>query len=740
CLAYGEGTTYRALADIARGLDGDPRLRIEELLADDEQALSGALGAVGLSDAPAQPQETAWALRSLLERIARDRPLVVAVEDIHWAEPALLDLLENVVAFSTESPILLVCLTRPELLEHRPEWVARHPRRSVLSLDALTDAEARELVRLLGAEHLADQITRRAEGNPLFVEQLVAVDARGNELPASVQAVLAARIDRLDPGERMLLQRAAVEGRTFHAGAVETLLPAHERGRIGVRLVALARKGLVGTDDAEFARPDALRFTHALIREAAYAGIPKSLRVELHAGVAEWLEAGAAVADEIVGYHLEQACRFAGELGPRGPLDRARAARAVDRFEAASQVARTRGDPAAAIALLERALALLDSDDAIRGRLLPTLGASLFEAGRLSDAALVLDEAIARAPEPRVEALARVEREFVRLKTETGVGTEARARRVADAALPILEREDDDHGQSRAWCLLAEVAWQEGSIGGADEAWSRAADCARRLRDERELLGILTLRASAIVYGPTPVDEAIRQCEETRRRVRRGPVAAAITMTALATLHALRGDTVRARRLLREANAAREKLGDMSSSMHQYEAFIDMLAGEPARAVARLRGDFETLTRIGDRAMLATAAALLAQAVYALGERHEAERLCLLAEDTAAADDIVTHVIWRGVRAKVLADAGSSGEALPLAREAVRLAASTDMLTDHADALFDLAHVLDIAGDRAEAQKTFRDAAELYARKGNKPGVAKAAAALAEAHAGSVDA
>ncbi|HEV2787255.1 MAG TPA: protein kinase, partial [Solirubrobacteraceae bacterium] len=285
CLAYGEGTTYRALADVVRGLGDDPRRRVEELLAGDEPAVRGILGAIGLSDEPVQAEEIAWALRRLLEQIARERPLVVAVEDIHWAEPALLDLLEHVVALSSSAPILLVCLTRPELLETRPAWTAPQPRRSLIVLDALDDAEARELATALGAATLADRIARRAEGNPLFVEQLVAVDAGQEtaELPASIQAVLAARIDHLEPGERMLLQRAAVEGRSFHSGALRVLLPAGEQRGVGALLVGLTRKGLVSVDRPRVPGEDAFRFTHVLIREAAYAGLPKLLRAQLHA-------------------------------------------------------------------------------------------------------------------------------------------------------------------------------------------------------------------------------------------------------------------------------------------------------------------------------------------------------------------------------------------------------------------------------------------------------------------------
>jgi len=224
CLAYGEGTTYRALLDIVRAAHADIAVRFGDV-AEDEQVQRIVRSAIGLSDQPVQMEEISWALRRLLERLGRERPVVVAVEDIHWADAPLLDLLDHIVTLSSGAPILIVCLTRPELMDLRPTWAAPQPNRRVLMLDALPDAEARELAERLGAQALAPRIAERAEGNPLFIEQLVAVgdrDQRG-ELPVTVQAVLAARIDRLDAGERMLLQHAAVEGRTFHVGALGTL-------------------------------------------------------------------------------------------------------------------------------------------------------------------------------------------------------------------------------------------------------------------------------------------------------------------------------------------------------------------------------------------------------------------------------------------------------------------------------------------------------------------------------------
>ena len=727
CRAYGEGTTYGPLADIVRGLGGgDARRRLEELLEGDAQALRALLGALGLADEPVQPEETAWAVRRLLERCARERPLVVAIEDIHWAQPALLDLLDHVAALSTGAPILLLCMTRPELLEERPGWAAPQPNRSILVLEGLDGAHARELAERLGAGERASGIAQRAEGNPLFVEQLVAVDAAEDELPASIHAVLAARIDRLEAGERTLLQHAAVEGRMFHAGALEAILGEPERSRLRTRLVALARRGLIGADRPDFAGEDAFRFTHALIREAAYAGVPKQRRADLHVAVAEWLAARPGAPDEVVGHHLEQACRLAAELGRTGERQRALGARAAERLEAASRAALARGDPAAACALLERALALVEPDAAARGALLPALGAALFEAGRMADASRVLDEAIAHAAEPRQAARACVEREFVRLEAETSAGS-AGAARVAGEALAVLEGAGDNRGQCRAWSLRAQVAWIAGRVGEADQAWRRAAECAP---DERELFAILGWRATAAVLGPAPVDEAIAGCEAFRDSVSASPVAVTWIINPLASLHAMRGDFELADRLVQEANATLSRLGSLNASVSHHEALVRLLAGQPAAAEAPLRAGVERLSSMSDRRLLATTNAMLAQADYAQGRVEEAGELCEAAAAGGADDDIVTQAIWRGVKAKVLAHAGRCEPALALAREAVALVAPTDLLSHSADAMLDLAKVLRACSRTDESEGTIRAALSLYEEKGNVVGAARARSLL----------
>ena len=720
CRSYGDAAGYGPLAEIVRSLGGnEPQAWIEDAL--DEQAAQLVLRAIGMSDEPAQAEETAWALRKLFEHVASERPLVAVVDDVQWAEPSLLDLLEYLVVFASEHPILLVSLARPEFVEVRPGWATPTSSRTLFALDALPEDEARALVDSAGAEELgtdtAARIVELAEGNPLFLEQLAAIGAEEEDapLPSTIQAVLAARIARLEPAERAVLEHASVQGRSFEAGAVAELLGEPGPGAISTQLVALVQKQLIRPDRSAAPGEDVFRFAHALIREAAYHGVPKQRRAELHEALARRPGAGS---DELVGYHLGEAYRNLTELGVAGEREQGLAREAAGKLAAAADVALTRGDAPAGARLLERAGALLDHDDPRRSELLPALGAALFEAGRIDEAAGVLDEAIARAPDARLRARAEVEREIVRLDAEPSAGT-AGARRAVSAAGPVLERSGDEHGTCRVEFLRGELAFNAGRVAEADGAWGAAAESARSSGDQRELFELVRWRALAAALGPAAVDEAIRRCEEFLVVVRASPLASASVLNPLAVLHAMKGEFDEAEGLLATATGMLEDLGGLGSGVSHLEAFARLLAGRPELIEPRLRRDVETLTAMGEGRALATTTALLAQAVYAQGRLDEASELCRTAEQRAAADDTPTQAIWRGVQAKVLAREGKCGQAEALAREGVALLEPTDLLSHRGDAMLDLAEVLRTCERHEEAERAIRDGLAQYKLKGN---------------------
>jgi len=316
----------------------------------------------------------------------------------------------------------------------------------------------------------------------------------------------------------------------------------------------------------------------------------------------------------------------------------------------------------------------------------------------------------------RLEARGRVEQELVRLHEGVGGGL-AEARRTADAALRTLEAHGDELGQCRAWRLRAWIEWTQSHVAHAREAWQRAAGHAGRAGEERERFEILGFLASAAVYGPTPVSEGIRVCTAIREEVHASQVAEAVVMRPLGLLHALNGDFDEARRLTARAGAILDELGRMHSAVLHHEAAVELLAGRPDVAEQRLRAAYEKLDTMGERALLATTAAMLAQAVYAQERAEEAEELCRTSERHADPDDLSSQMIWRGVRARALAGRGELDAAEALAREAVAIAARTDELIDHGDALLALAEVLERRGDADGAQQAAKEALALYERK-----------------------
>ncbi|WP_420895884.1 BTAD domain-containing putative transcriptional regulator [[Actinomadura] parvosata] len=686
-----------------RALAGGERERGRRAPVSEEERVRRVLGVVGQ---PLQADEMFWAVRRLLERAAARRPLVVVVDDAQHAPPELLDLLDYLVACSTGAPILLLCLSR----ERRPSWS------EAVVLGPLSEQEAYKLAENAAAGALdqgeVEAVVRVAEGNPFFLEQLVAAreETGTAALPMTVQAVLAARIDHLDPGERMVLQYASVEGVTFHWGAVAALVPGGARAA----LMSLVRKNLVRADTAEFADEDAFRFSHALIGEVAYDSLPKRTRADLHERIAGWLAGKAGAQPAAIGHHLESCVRLRGELGLSGERERALAREAAAQLAAAAPAALLRGDVVAGARLWRRAVALMPCRDPGRAALLPRLGAALHEAGRFEEAYEVLAEAIS-VGEPGVVALAEVERERVRLQAGTGWSL-ADARRVADRALGVLR--GDDRGLCRAWCLRASIDWTEGRAAAADESWRHAERHAVLAGDDRELYEILGWRASAAAFGPMPVATALDLCARSRDRVAGSPAAMAVILHPSALLLAMRGEFGEARECLREADDILGELGRLQSAVSHHEAMIELLAGRPEQAETLLRAGYERLSEMGERTLLATTAAMLARALHLRGLDAEAEAACQVSARNAGDEDLPTQVMWRGVQAGVLAAQGRDG-AVDMARDAVRLAQRTDLSPIIADALFDLAVVLYASGAHEQACTEARRSGALHERKGN---------------------
>ena len=763
CLPYGEGITYWPLAELVRDLPD----AIQFHLADDPKADTVATvvaDAIGAGRSPgATSEKIVWAVRRLFEAVARRRPLVVVLDDLQWAEPTLLDLVEHVADLARDAPIALVCMARPELLDGRPGWGGGKLNATSISLEALGTHDAQELVaNLLSRATLpqgtAARLGEACEGNPLFAEELLTMliddgllrrerdswaladETSALPVPPTIHALLAARLERLPDDERALLARVSVAGTTFHREAVRELAPSSLASAVDRSLTALVRRDVIRPDRSTLLDDDAFRFRHILMRDAAYRSLPKGTRAELHERFADWMErvAGSHLTEleEIVGYQLEQAYRFRIEIRPGEDVAGRLAARASERLEAAGRRALGRSDLGAAISLLQRAAALAAEDDARRAILLPELGAALIEAGRLAEAAGVLDEASSSADaahDERAAAHTLVQRQFLRLQLGESAGT-AEAAALVDRVLPVFGEAGDERGQCAALRLSAWGAWIEGRAEAAAAAWEEAAAHARDAGAEHERVEILGWIASSLFFGPTHAADGIRRCDSIRAELEPNLAAVAELLQPLAGLHAMQGRFDTARELLATSEAAFGELGlTLNSAVSHHAAMVELLAGDPAAAERSLRRGYETLEEMGDRALLSTTAAFLGQALLAQDRAEDAERVAEVSAELAAADDLITQALWRSVKARCLGGRGELEEAERLAREAVELADRTDFLNQQAEARCDLSAILTQRGRDDDARESLGEAARLYELKGNAVAAAAVEAALVSA-------
>jgi class 3 adenylate cyclase len=759
CSSDAEGSSFWPVAEIVRRAaeikTADSPEQAERKLAEligppDGERVADRLGRlIGLCPDPVTSEDALWAVRRFLEVLAERTPLVVVIDDLHWAQPALLDLIEQVVGLAREAPILVVAVARPELLEQRPGWSGGRLNASTMLLEPLAAEESATLLEHLAGDaalpaDASDRITRTAEGNPLFLEELLAMlieegrlrrdgerwvanDLAAASTPPSIQALLAARLDRLAGEERALLDRASVMGQAFDRAAVLALTPEPGRAEADAHLLSLVRKELLRPAPAPLGGRDGFQFRHQLVRDAAYDSLPKQTRAELHERYADWLaEAFAArggEVGEVLGWHLERAHRFLTELGPADTHGRRLAAAAAAQLAAAGHTATGRGDLPAAANLLERAIALLPEGDRTRLRLLADLGEVLVLNVETDRAGQVLDQALAGAERCGDQGLAaHATLGKLELRLDSPDRGPDRYRADVQQVLGLLKELGDEQGQSRAWRLLGLDSYLRCEIGRAEDEFERAVEHARAAGDRRLEAANLYALVQAEFWGPTPVAEAIRRCQEIRDQAEGSYRVEMAALHTLAALEAMAGRFDRARELGEAATQIAGKLGPsrFAAICAQFLGQVELLAGDPAAAEHWLRWGAGILERMGERGLRAEMTANLARALAAQdGRDDEAFELAEVSGEMAVRDDLYSQVERRGPLAQVLARRGRLDEAERLAAEAVELAAGTDMLGMRAGALLDLAGVVRATGRPAEAGALAGQALELAERKGH---------------------
>ena len=767
CLPYGDGITFWPLVEMVREAacirpEDTPETAQAKLLATvgDGEVAARLASATGLSTTPFPLHELYWGARKFLQILALNAPVVALIDDIHWAEPAFLDLLEHILAAPANAPLLLLATARHELLEQRANW-GEQPGAMRLVLRPLTAAATALVVaNLLGSADLPDDVAQRivgaAEGNPFFVEQMLSMLIDNGALriengrwvqadkstqiavPPTIQALLEARLDQLQREERAAVEPAAVIGLEFPRPAVEALATEALRPAVGTHLTALTRKRFI--QPGEDVRAEVVyRFHHQLVRETVYGGLLKRVRATLHIDFVRWADKVNAERgrdlefQEILGYHLEQAHRYLTELGP---LDDAGVGIGVDaarRLAGAGRRAFARGDMHAAANLVQRATALLSADHPDRLALLPELGEALMQSGQFAAAKSILSEAEAaaqRTSNDRLKASAQLAGMFVRLYGGESGDWSAEALRVANEAIPMLERAAAHDELATAWRLIGFVHGVAGRYGRASEANVRYMAHARQAGNERLVARSERGVAIGALLGPTPVPEAIELCDRMLAKGNNDRQVRSVILCVTAQLRAMNGEFEQARSLYRSARALIRDLGASVSACATgiYVARVELLAGDVDTAEQELRSDYEFLSKMGESYLRSTLAAVLSRIVGDRGDDVEALALSKIAEETAADDDVETQALWRVGRAAVIARSGNLCGAEELARAAVEYACRAEAPLLQADTQRELAAVLKSAGRTDEARAAIELAIRLYIAKGDRVSAARATA------------
>jgi class 3 adenylate cyclase/tetratricopeptide (TPR) repeat protein len=770
CLSYGEGITFYPLAEVVQEAAGvsqtddlnTARAKLAALVADNEERDRIVPLVAGLVswDESVATEEAFWGVRKLLEHLAREGPVVVVFDDIHWAEPTFLDLVEHLADWTRDAALLLVCVARGELLEVRPGWGGGKMNATSILLEPLDGEAASQLVdNLLGrAEIPAEARTRildAAEGNPLFVEEMLGMliddgllrlegntwraveDLAQITVPPTIQLLLAARLDRLDAEERAVIERGSVEGKVFHAGAVTTLAPDTLRPHVPSRLLALARKELIRPDRAEFAGEDAFRFRHLLIRDAAYQAMPKEQRADLHERFAGWLERAAGERaneyEEILAHHLEQAYRYRAELGTIDDRTRSLGGEAAAHLLRSADRASDRGDYAGARLMLTRATEISEGGE--RALALTELAIALSQLHDFPGTAKAAEEAIrvAEASGDRAYVLrASVVRTEARGQFEP-THTLARSSLEVAEALEELRAIGDDDGIVLASIAMSKMAFYTGRCDRSREICEQLLERAAALpsRFRREIGIELTVSA---YYGASTVEEAYRFNDIARSLQPDSLLTEASSRMHRIGLLAMEGREEEFDREVQHVQRLWKEVGDpvLAVTRAQGTGEGQRLLGRPELAEAHFRIATEFFDQLGETGFNSTVTALLALALCDQGRFDEAETYVARSRELGAEDDFATQSAWRIGDALVRSHRGDHDGALSLADQAVAIIADTDYVVWQGDVHEVRGIVLANASRLDEARSAFEEALSRYERKGVVPAVARIRTRLEE--------
>ena len=719
CLPYGEGITFWPLLE-ALSRVGEPA----------RQALD-RLGGGGT----AVPEELFFEVRVLLESLARERPMILHVDDLQWAQPMLLDLLDHIIELSRGAPILILCSARSELLEQRPAWGGRKLTATTVLLEPLGARECERLLDQLG-DRLEPEARARviaaSEGNPLFIEEMAALTRERGEVavPSTIQALLAARLEALESSERDLLERGAIEGEVFHHGPLCALAGEHLAGELEPSLARLVRKELIRAHPPTFENDRAFRFRHLLIRDAAYDAVPKATRAMLHERFAGWLEQNAGELpelDEIAGWHLEQSVGYLRQVGRDADLRLVE--RAAERLHAAGLRAGARSDPAAARNLLERAYALAPEERALRVQAAVDLAEQLIESGEFARA----DELLATA-EQRPDSYPLTE--LIRLDWLINA-RQQEALPMIEATMPSiltrLAKGVDERGLAKAHLVAFQADWLPGRGTAAAEHALLAAEHARKAGEDRLRATAMAWYLASIAWGPEDV-QTIEEKLEGIEHDAPGPYLTQRITAIRSKVERHRGHLDKARELTQAAIDLQLALGlrAVAAEAHRNLAELELLDGDATAALKLLLEGDAILAEMGEESFRSTTQADLARTYERLGDAQSAHAAIALSDQLGGPDDLLNTAITHAVRGRLALAEGDNDAAERWARSAVQTASTTEWPLVQADARLELARILSALERHDDAISDARAALELYEAKGDLPGTKEAAALLDE--------
>ncbi len=714
-LPFGEGLVYRPLAEMvqeAAGIseDDSPEEAIEKLRdACSSDAIADLLGlASGVLDTVSgdrRGQEIAWAAHEWATSLAEAQPLVLGFEDVHWAEEPLLDLVEHLADRIDDAPVLIVCLARPELLDARPAWGGGRRRSIAIELGPLPDAETGVLVdALLDDAPLSDDLRTalldKTEGNPLFVEETVRLlveqgDTAAVRIPDTLQALIAARIDRLPPGSKSVLRHGSVVGRVFWRGAICELDPELD---VDSSLGDLVDRQLLTREPLSTVTGEvAYRFRHVLIRDVAYSGLTKSERARLHRVFASWLRARSP--DELVethAYHLDRAAALTAELDGRVPDDLR--AEAADALERAGRRALAREANRTARRLLLRSLEL---EPSLERRFHAARAAwRLWEIPAAPDEMEQVRTLAHEAGERTIEGLALTALAEIALNRNADVTL---ARRLGRDARELLA---DAPGDARAevLTLLSSVGWWEGDLTSVERYTKEALEI-REGRPDLESLALVELAGAHLARldltgAETVLGEATALAESS------GSLSARAWVSRIAgSIQLRRGRFGEAATAFHTAFELFDEVGAApdAARARQLEGVAIWRAGDPDRAEALVRETVRTLLTLQERGKIVEAQRTLAEIVLDQGHVEEAERWALSAVESVGMQDMMSRSNVSMVLGLVRAAQGRDAEAELLLREALDVLAATDLRNSEPEPLAALAGFLRVRGREDEA-------------------------------------